>query len=203
MYEHNDRTRLPERGAIEISDFVYATTGVRLRRLTTPDGEHWFPAVDVCKHLGYAHTGSTLRNLVDPTFQSPTGSVLQRHTSSIPAGQNWRRNMNLVNLHGLIQLVNGSTKPESQPFKAWVSEVIVTIQRDGTYSLDPAPLPTAPGTPRPRRLPSGGRRGPDRPHARPRPRLRTHADQAGLCTAERQRGGRGTRLRAPVAEETR
>ncbi|MGW4223997.1 BRO-N domain-containing protein [Streptomyces bauhiniae] len=146
MYEHNDRTRLPERGAIEISDFVYAATGARLRRLTTPDGEHWFPAVDVCKQLGYAHTGSTLRNLVDPAFQSPTGSVLLRHTSSIPAGQNWRQNMNLVNLHGLIQLVNGSTKPESQPFKTWVSEVIVTIQRDGTYSLDPAPLQTTPGT---------------------------------------------------------
>ncbi|MFD4728436.1 Bro-N domain-containing protein [Streptomyces seoulensis] len=147
MYEHsNDRTWLPERGAIEISDFVYAATGARLRRLTTPDGEHWFPAVDVCKHLGYAHTGSTLRNLVDPAFQSPTESVLLRHTSSIPAGQNWRRNMNLVNLHGLIQLVNGSTKPESRPFKAWVSEVIVTIQRDGTYSLDPAPLQTTPGT---------------------------------------------------------
>ncbi|MFD8296285.1 BRO-N domain-containing protein [Streptomyces bauhiniae] len=146
MYEHNDTTRLPERGAIEISDFVYAATGARLRRLTTPDGEHWFPAVDVCKHLGYAHTGSTLRNLVDPAFQSPTGSVLLRHTSSIPAGQKWRRDMNLVNLHGLIQLVNGSSKPESQPFKAWVSEVIVTIQRDGTYSLDPAPLQTTEGT---------------------------------------------------------
>ncbi|MFK4112012.1 Bro-N domain-containing protein [Streptomyces sp. NPDC002176] len=146
MYEHNDTTRLPERGAIEISDFVYAATGARLRRLTTPDGEHWFPAVDVCRHLGYAHTGSTLRNLVDPAFQSPTGSVLLRHTSSIPAGQNWRRNMNLVNLHGLIQLVNGSTKPESRSFKAWVSEVIVAIQRDGTYSLDPAPLQTTPGT---------------------------------------------------------
>ncbi|MFF9394764.1 BRO-N domain-containing protein [Streptomyces griseoluteus] len=236
MYEHNDRTRLPERGAIEISD-------------------------------------------------------------------------------GLIQLVNGSTKPESQPFKAWVSEVIVTIQRDGTYSLDPAPLQTTPGTsyvmpaqvadaivrleernlradealaaaqaehlaelrranderskvseqlgalthqvtgvhhvltriadaldqiadrmrpapplePRrtpltpqhllatwrdrnlvvtedvhavaahlapalvhePRRLPSGRRRGPHRSHTRPRPRLRTHADQAGLRTAERQRAADG------------
>ncbi|MYV42331.1 DNA-binding protein [Streptomyces sp. SID1328] len=146
MYEHNDRTRQPERGAIAISDFVYAATGARLRRLTTPDGEHWFPAVDVCKHLGYAHTGSTLRNIVDPAYFSPAESVLLKHTLSIPAGREWRRDMNLVNLHGLIQLVNGSTKPESQPFKAWVSDVIVTIQRDGTYSLDPAPLQTTPGT---------------------------------------------------------
>jgi hypothetical protein len=52
--------------------------------------------------------------------------------------------MNLVNLQGLIQLVNGCTKPESQPFKAWVSEVIATIQRDGSYSLDPAPVQPAP-----------------------------------------------------------
>lgn len=45
MYEHNDTTRLPERGAIEISDFVYAATGARLRRLTAPDGEHWFARI--------------------------------------------------------------------------------------------------------------------------------------------------------------
>ncbi|MGW3337199.1 BRO-N domain-containing protein [Streptomyces sp. NPDC001009] len=146
MHEHDDRTRLPERGAIAISDFVYAATGARLRRLTTPDGEHWFPAVDVCKRLGYAHTGSTLRNIADPANFSPAESVLLRHGLSIPAGREWRRDMNLVNLHGLVQLVNGSTKPEAQPFKAWVSEVIVAIQRDGTYSLDPAPLQTTPGT---------------------------------------------------------
>ncbi|SEE89508.1 hypothetical protein SAMN05216533_4227 [Streptomyces sp. Ag109_O5-10] len=38
--------------AIDISDFVYAATGARVRRLTMPDGRHWFPAVDVCKELG-------------------------------------------------------------------------------------------------------------------------------------------------------
>ncbi|MEU4110106.1 Bro-N domain-containing protein [Streptomyces sp. NPDC027717] len=146
MHEHDDTTRLPERGAIEISDFIYAATGARLRRLTTPDGVHWFPAVDVCKHLGYAHTGSTLRNIADPASFSPAESVLLRHGLGIPAGREWRRDMNLVNLHGLVQLVNGSTKPEARPFKAWVSEVIVAIQRDGTYSLDPAPLQSASGT---------------------------------------------------------
>jgi prophage antirepressor-like protein len=31
--------------------------------------------------------------------------------------------MNLVNLKGLIRLVNGCTKPESQPFKEWVADV--------------------------------------------------------------------------------
>lgn len=52
--------------------------------------------------------------------------------------------MNLVNLPGLIRLVNGCTKPESQPFKIWVSEVIAAIQRDGGYSLEPAAVQPAP-----------------------------------------------------------
>lgn len=50
--------------------------------------------------------------------------------------------MNLVDLQGLIRLVNGCTKPESRPFKNWVSEVIATIQRDGSYSLEPSPAQT-------------------------------------------------------------
>lgn len=50
--------------------------------------------------------------------------------------------MNLVDLQGLIQLVNGCTKPESQPFKNWVSEVIETLQRDGSYTLEPSPAQT-------------------------------------------------------------
>ncbi|MEU0207849.1 hypothetical protein ABZ235_08950 [Streptomyces canus] len=37
--------------AIDINDFVFAATGARVRRLTMPDGTHWFPAVDVCKEL--------------------------------------------------------------------------------------------------------------------------------------------------------
>jgi hypothetical protein len=52
--------------------------------------------------------------------------------------------MNLVNLQGLIRLVNGCTKPAAQPFKTWVTEVIATIQRDGSYSLEPAPVQPAP-----------------------------------------------------------
>ncbi|WP_329219204.1 Bro-N domain-containing protein [Streptomyces sp. NBC_01485] len=148
MYEQNN-TQPPDQSAaqqdaIEISDFVYAATGARVRRLTMPDGTHWFPAVDVCRNLGYAHVGSTLRNIADAANFDSVESVLQRHTLSIPAGREWRRDMNLVNLQGLILLVNACTKPESQPFKTWVSEVIATIQRDGSYSLEPAPVQPAP-----------------------------------------------------------
>ncbi len=41
----------------------------------------------------------------------------------------------MVDLQGLILLVNGCTKPSCLPFKQWVSEVIVTIQREGSYTL--------------------------------------------------------------------
>ncbi|MET8169411.1 Bro-N domain-containing protein [Streptomyces sp. NPDC005329] len=148
MYEQNN-TPPPNRSAaqqdaIEIHDFVYAATGARVRRLTTPDGTHWFPAVDVCKNLGYTHVGSTLRNIADTANVDSAESVLLKHTLSIPAGREWRRDMKLVNLQGLILMVNSCTKPEAQPFKTWVAGVIATIQRDGSYSLEPAPLQPVP-----------------------------------------------------------
>lgn len=147
MHEQNDTPsdeRTGRQDAIDINDFVFAATGARVRRLTMPDGTHWFPAVDVCKNLGYAHVGSALRNIAAVTNFASAQSVLQKHSLSIPAGREWRRDMNLVNLPGLVRLVNACTKPESQPFKAWVSEVIATIQRDGSYALEPAPVQPAP-----------------------------------------------------------
>ncbi|MDX3527964.1 Bro-N domain-containing protein [Streptomyces sp. ID05-39B] len=127
MYEQNNTPpdeATTQRDAIDINDFVFAATGARVRRLTTPDGTHWFPAVDVCRNLGYSHVGSALRNIADMANFASVESVLLKHTLGIPAGREWRRDMNLVNLPGLIRLVNGCTKPESQPFKVWVSEVI-------------------------------------------------------------------------------
>ncbi|MFH9430285.1 Bro-N domain-containing protein [Streptomyces sp. NPDC017615] len=150
MHEHDDTTRLPERGAIDIDDFVFAATGARVRRLTTPDGEHWFPAVDVATRLGYVNTRQALLHHV-PTdghqsLEDLARSVYGATTSRRIAGHGLKKSMRMVNLRSLILLVNGCTKPESAPFKTWVAEVIVTIQRDGTYSLDPAPLQTTPGT---------------------------------------------------------
>ncbi|MET7677056.1 BRO-N domain-containing protein [Streptomyces seoulensis] len=150
MYEHYDTTKLPERDAIDIDDFVFAATGARVRRLTTPDGEHWFPAVDVATRLGYVNTRQALLHHV-PTdghqsLEDLARSVYGEDTLRRIAGRGLKKSMRMVNLRSLITLVNACTKPECAPFKAWVSEVIVTIQRDGTYSLDPAPLQTTPGT---------------------------------------------------------
>ncbi|MER7493588.1 Bro-N domain-containing protein [Streptomyces pharetrae] len=148
MYEQNnmpsDEPSAGKQDAIDINDFVFAATGARVRRLTMPDGSHWFPAVDVCKHLGYTTPRKALLDHVPEEHRDFIETVTGSHSLSVPAGREWRRDMNLVSLQGLIRLVNGCTKRECEPFKAWVSEVIATIQRDGSYSLEPASVQPAP-----------------------------------------------------------
>jgi prophage antirepressor-like protein len=150
MYEQNntpsDESTAQRQDAIDINDFVFAATGARVRRLTMPDGTHWFPASDVLNELGYRNPRKTLADHVPTEHREILETVTGGYGLSVPAGREWRRDMNVIDLQGLIRLVNGCTKPESQPFKAWVSEVIATIQRDGSYSLEPAalqPTPTA------------------------------------------------------------
>ncbi|MFF3373634.1 Bro-N domain-containing protein [Streptomyces sp. NPDC002680] len=134
--------------AIDINDFVFAATGARVRRLTTPAGEHWFPAMDVAKHLGYANTRDAVQSAVSQqhttTFGEFARCVALSDARRKPTGHGFRTTMKLVNLQGLVELVNSCTKPESQPFRAWVSEVLVTIQREGSYSLEPASVQPAP-----------------------------------------------------------
>ncbi|MFF4399948.1 Bro-N domain-containing protein [Streptomyces sp. NPDC001480] len=152
MYERNDtppeQSAARKQDAIDINDFVFAATGARVRRLTLPDGEYWFPAADVAGSLGYSNTRDALRQHVDGSLQRSLSEIAQgvgtADTLRKLAGHRLQKSMKMVNLRGLIQLVNGCTKPECEPFKRWVSEVIETIQRDGSYSLDPAPVQPAP-----------------------------------------------------------
>ncbi|MFF9647608.1 Bro-N domain-containing protein [Streptomyces sp. NPDC014622] len=134
--------------AIDISDFVHGATGARIRRLTMPDGEHWFPAVDVCKHLGYTTPHRALQDHVPERNREFLETVTGAHGLSVPAGREWRRDMNLIDLRGLLHLVNGCTKPSCRPFKEWVVDVVVTVQREGSYSLagprTVSPEPAAP-----------------------------------------------------------
>ncbi|MEU6245124.1 Bro-N domain-containing protein [Streptomyces sp. NPDC047024] len=149
MYERDDKAAARARDAIDINDFVFAATGARVRRLTAPDGEHWFVAVDVAVSLGYVNTRQALlwhvsvddHQTLDDLVRSICGADALRSV----AGHGLKKSMRMVNLQGLITLVNGCTKPECAPFKTWVSEVIATIQRDGSYTLDPAPVQPAPG----------------------------------------------------------
>ncbi|MFF4669333.1 BRO family protein [Streptomyces sp. NPDC001279] len=138
--------------AVDISDFVHGATGAHIRRLTMPDGKHWFPAVDVCKHLGYTNPRKTLLDHVPETHRDILENLTGGYGLSVPAGREWRRDMNLIDLRGLLHLVNGCTKPSCRPFKEWVVDVVVTVQREGSYSLagprtvspDPEPEPVLP-----------------------------------------------------------
>ncbi|MFI1334275.1 BRO family protein [Streptomyces sp. NPDC020845] len=137
--------------AIDINDFVYAATGARVRRITLPDGTHWFPAVDVAKDLGYTNTRQAI------TWHVPEGcvslgdlaqSVYGLDASRKIAGHGLKKSMQMVNLQGLIRLVNGCTKPESEPFKNWVTDVVVAVQQHGSYELEKAEVqPTTPDAP--------------------------------------------------------
>ncbi len=134
--------------AIDVSDFVYAATGARVRRLTMPDGSHWFPAVDVCKELGHTNSRQALADHVPDEHREILETVTGAYGLSIPAGRQWRRDLNIISLRGLILLVNACTKPACAPFKQWAAEVIETVQREGHYTLTEAEVqPAEPGAP--------------------------------------------------------
>ncbi|MFI8947668.1 Bro-N domain-containing protein [Streptomyces sp. NPDC053750] len=149
MNEPNKRQNSAEQNdAIDVSDFVYAATGARVRRLTMPDGSHWFPAVDVCKELGHSNSRQALSDHLPAEHRESLETVSGAYGLSIPAGREWRRDLNVISLQGLILLVNACTKPACAPFKQWVAEVIETVQREGSYSLDEAEVqPAGPGAP--------------------------------------------------------
>ncbi|MFF0107642.1 BRO-N domain-containing protein [Streptomyces hirsutus] len=135
-------------GAIDINDFVYAASGERVRRLTMPNGSHWFPAVDVCKSLGYTTPRKALLDHVPEDHRDNLETVTGSHGLSIPAGRSWRRDLQLIDLQGLILLVNACTKPACAPFKQWVAEVIEAVQKEGHYTLAEAEVqPAEPGAP--------------------------------------------------------
>lgn len=137
-----------QQDALDVGDFVYAATGARVRRLTMPDGTHWFPAVNVCKQLGYTTPRKALLDHVPEEHRDILETVTGGHCLSIPAGREWRRDLNLIDLQGLILLVSACTKPECAPFKKWVAEVIETVQREGSYTLEEAEVqPAEPGAP--------------------------------------------------------
>ncbi|WP_432170812.1 BRO-N domain-containing protein [Streptomyces sp. 1222.5] len=149
MHEPSKRSRPADRHeAIDISDFVYAATGARVRRLTMPDGRHWFPAVDVCKKLGHSNTQKALSDHVPDGHRETLETLTGGYGLSIPAGREWRRDLNIISLQGLVLLVNACTKAACAPFKQWVAEVIETVQREGSYTLEEAEVqPTEPGAP--------------------------------------------------------
>ncbi|MEU8621118.1 Bro-N domain-containing protein [Streptomyces sp. NPDC048623] len=125
--------------AIDIDDFVYAATGARLRRLTLPDGTHWFPAVDAARQLGYASARAALRAHVADALHATVAELPIEVKGPRGTRNGLKKSTRMVCLEGLVQLVNASGKAAAGPFRAWVAELVVGVQRDGSYGLDPAP----------------------------------------------------------------
>ncbi|MFE5295341.1 Bro-N domain-containing protein [Streptomyces sp. NPDC056632] len=125
--------------AIDIDDFVYAATGARLRRLTLPDGTHWFPAVDVARQLGHSSARHALRAYVGDALHTTLGE-LPVDLAPAPGTRGLKKSTRMVCLEGVVQLVNASRRAEAAPFKEWVAQVVADVQRDGAHRLDPSPV---------------------------------------------------------------
>ncbi|MEV5972060.1 Bro-N domain-containing protein [Streptomyces sp. NPDC051921] len=125
--------------AIDIDDFVYAATGARLRRITLPDGTHWFPAVDVARRLGYTSARQALRAYVGDALHTPLGE-LPVEIAPTTGYRSLKKSTRMVCLEGVVQLVQASRRAEAAPFKEWVAQVVADVQREGAYRLDPSPV---------------------------------------------------------------
>lgn len=133
-----------QRDAVDVDDFVFAAVGARLRRLTMPDGSHWFPAVEAARQLGYVNTRHAVLVHVEVARQRLLGELVRGlcggEVARVLAGSGLRKSMKMLDLPGLVQLVTAGTKPACAPFKGWVSEVVAAVQRDGSYGLEPSPV---------------------------------------------------------------
>ncbi|WP_338315958.1 hypothetical protein [Streptomyces bohaiensis] len=133
------------RDAIDVDDLVFAATGRRVRRLTLPDGSHWFPAaeLDVTESEVLASRG--VPGDRRETLESLTG----RFGVAAPAGPGWHRTTEMVDLSVvmMVALAGGGAGPD--PFRVWVADVLTAVQRDGCHFLDEAtvqPRGEEPGT---------------------------------------------------------
>lgn len=100
----------------------FTLDGLDLRVVSDGSGEPWFIAMDVARHLDYSETEALTRRL----------DADEKQTRRV-VGFN-QRGITLINESGLYSAILGSTKPEAQRFKKWVtSEVLPSIRKTGTY----------------------------------------------------------------------
>ncbi|MFM9451253.1 BRO-N domain-containing protein [Streptomyces europaeiscabiei] len=148
--------------AIDINDFVFAATGARMRRLTTPDGEHWFVAADAATDLGYANTRQALIWHVAPDCTRRLEEIAQGvyavDASRKLAAHRLQKSMKMVNLRGLIALVNVAPSPNALPSRRGSpkssppsSATAPTPSNAPPYNPPP---PAAPPTPCPSKWPT-------------------------------------------------
>lgn len=98
------------------------------------EGEPWWAAKDVAEVLEYSDTQAMTRRLDSEDISTCT---------DVSSGQG--RNITIINEAGLYSAILGSSKPEAQAFKRWIThEVLPSIRKTGGYSVAlPKTLPEA------------------------------------------------------------
>lgn len=95
------------------------------------NGEPWFVGKDVAGELGYSDVNKAIAMHVDIEDKKLNDK------SSLSFGQ---RGTTLINESGLYSLILGSKLPTAKKFKRWItSEVLPTLRKTGTYSIQQKP----------------------------------------------------------------
>jgi prophage antirepressor-like protein len=93
-------------------------------------GEPWWVAVDVCAVLG-------LENIKQAIARLEKDGVCQTYLID---SMGRRQKATFINEPGLYELMIRSDKPQSRPFRRWITkEVLPEIRRTGRYSKDVSP----------------------------------------------------------------
>lgn len=99
-------------------------------RTMSVDGEPWFIGKDVAEVLGYTNPTKAMQDHVDDEDRTFNETLkLSRQSGA------W-----LINESGLYSLILSSKLPNAKRFKHWVtSEVLPSIRKTGSYSIQPKP----------------------------------------------------------------
>lgn len=104
----------------------FSFNDIELRVIDDGKGVPWFVAMDVARQLDYSETEAMTRRLDDD----------EKQTRQIVGFS--RRGITLINESGLYSAILGSSKPEAQRFKKWVtSDVLPEIRKTGGYQAQP------------------------------------------------------------------
>ena len=96
------------------------------------DGKIWFVAKDVASVLNYSNPRDAVSRHVD---EEDKGVVKHDTLGGV-------QNLAIINESGVYALIFGSKLPTAKKFKRWVtSEVLPSIRKNGSYSIDTALTP--------------------------------------------------------------
>ena len=106
-----------------MNDLTPFTYGAHEVRTITRDGEPWFVLADLCKVLDLSSPHKVAERIADD----------MKDRSSIPTLGGVQR-VTIVSEAGMYAVIMRSDKPESEPFRRWVtSEVLPSIRKRGGY----------------------------------------------------------------------